>query len=429
MQVAESGEARYLRAARELQAMHWARNAAQNVGARGAGAAAGPVIRHVRIPTFGRPAQRMNPGIIRPAAPQMPRQPGGAIQPRMAAPPQAKRKLAPTYERWGKEAKVLQDVGRAWIRNHKAEAKIPGGQSEDKAKIKDREATVAAAKLVPLLPPYAMAKMLNVPVADIETRAEGTMADIIASLAGSFSGGHIDKGRNCLIDLIEYAISVDREVDQTIMGEPSNALLASYLKHVGRRAREKKARSNAARGRNVHEVDPRLREEETERFQDGSSAAPGRLAQLRWLANNLGFNFDVESICVRGAVHQQPRKADEPAPPIPIGVVIRLHEIVSDECERTIVRLQAAMWLAIIYSSSRLEQAQLTDLQVEDAEAASGVTVAKSARCKPRNCLVTIPKEGIIPHDGWFATFKKGIPAGATFMLCDVEVSDMRAVT
>lgn len=272
-----------------------------------------------------------------------------------------------------------------------------------------------------MIPKYAMALLLNVPEDQVEARAAGSVEDVIKSLANSFSASHINKGRCTLSDLIAYSGMVGREEEQTRAGKPSTPMVASYLRHVGQRAAENKARSNAAKGRVPAAIDPRLKDDEDIRSQDGSSAAPSRLVALKWLSNTLKMDFGVDSMVVQGAVNEMPRKADEPAPPITVGIIIRLHQLTDDATLPIPVRYQASDWLAIIYSSSRLEQAQMTDLQAEDSEIASGVTLAKGSKKKPRSCLVTIPKAGVVPGSRWFSTFKEGRQAGCSFMLRDVK--------
>jgi hypothetical protein len=193
---------------------------------------------------------------------------------------------------------------------------------------------------------------------------------------------------------------------------------------VDLRARAAKQAANAAKGIAPSLIDPRFDRPEERRVNDGSSAASGKLSTLRFLQSTLRFDLDLASCLVTGAVVNIGLKPAEPAPPLTVGMVLGLHHIASGHDVPQQAKVQAAQWLAILYSATRLEQAQMTDMQVEDDVAAYGVTLAKAHKTKPRPCLVVVPNEGIVGGTCYFEVFKSSIPPRATFILCDVEGGD-----
>ena len=60
------------------------------------------------------------------------------------------RKRPPANAGWEAEAQPMAEQSREWIRAHKAAAKAPGGNPENKEANKEREATKAAAEIVPM---------------------------------------------------------------------------------------------------------------------------------------------------------------------------------------------------------------------------------------------------------------------------------------
>jgi hypothetical protein len=249
----------------------------------------------------------------------------------------------------------------------------------------------------------------------------GQAVEVVLSLANSYSAGVLSKARRVLWDMAEYAGKSGKEEVEVAAGLPSTAFLAAYLRYADERARTKQ---NAKKGLVPQEGDARLRTQASLRCNDGSSAAPQKLASLKFLQNIVGFNLDVESVVVKGAVKGAPRKAEEDAPPLTIGILLAFHKLVNSPGGNVVVKYQASEWLTIVYSGSRLEQAQMTDAEGEDEMGAVGVTVAKSSRTAPRPCLVIIPRLGIDGTDTHYETFKESLPPTATFMLRDVEGGD-----
>jgi hypothetical protein len=151
----------------------------------------------------------------------------------MVMPVSGKRKgfLQATSEAWGDDALQIASASRLAVQGRQAASALPGGAPLDRKAVNKEKAVQAAAKLVPALPLYVMAKLLNVSEARMEA-TPNIVADVISSLSNSYSSDCIDKARNVLVDAsVRRPCRIGRG-----RGERRSALHAFYRLFLARRA-------------------------------------------------------------------------------------------------------------------------------------------------------------------------------------------------
>ena len=271
---------------------------------------------------------------------------------------------------------------------------LPASALSTTLQLNQRDTCVIGLRLIPLLPPYAIADAFRIPRAQLATRPAGLVVHGILGVCCAFAASTVRDALYAWRRLLLFAQA--QQISPLDTGFDT-LTVQQFLAAATTTARRKPTAT-----------------------QGGATAADNLRKGLHWLQSHFSVQVGVD----RSTIITKPAPSPPPTPSIsvPLGVVARLERVAGDTTHSDIIRGVAAGFVALAFACSRFEHMQRTTFNTSLHAALEGVCAQrKHPRRHLQNArLVWLPAQGLL-GTAWLQPFRRMASHNGAFVLRDFE--------